>query len=181
VNRNISEEYTAFIFRVYPTPNLKMEAVCSTETSVFTYKKEKTRLLTICYSSPRKPQILLLSSALLVGRASRSCNESDEFEILDILELNGNLHFFVYNSRYCRFTKYTTLHTHTVYYTLRLNNYRSRESVVGIAIGYGLDDRGVGVRVPVGSRIFSSPRRPDPLWGPPTLLSNGYQGLFPKG
>jgi hypothetical protein len=32
------------------------------------------------------------------------------------------------------------------------NNER-RDSVVGIAIGYGLDDRGVGVRVPVGSRI----------------------------
>jgi hypothetical protein len=32
---------------------------------------------------------------------------------------------------------------------------RSRGSVVGIANGYGLDDRGVRVRVPVGSRIFS--------------------------
>jgi hypothetical protein len=42
---------------------------------------------------------------------------------------------------------------------------RSRDSVVGIATGYGLDDRVVGVRVPVGSRIFSSPRRPDQLWG----------------
>jgi hypothetical protein len=42
----------------------------------------------------------------------------------------------------------------------------SRGSAVGIATGYGLDDRGVGVRVPVGSRIFSSPRRPDRLWGP---------------
>jgi hypothetical protein len=40
---------------------------------------------------------------------------------------------------------------------------RSRDSAVGIAIGYGLDDGGVGVRVPVGSRIFSSPRRPDRL------------------
>jgi hypothetical protein len=38
-----------------------------------------------------------------------------------------------------------------------------RNSVVGIATGYGLDDRGVEVRVPVGSRIFSSPRRPDRL------------------
>jgi hypothetical protein len=42
---------------------------------------------------------------------------------------------------------------------------RTRDSVVGIANGYGLDDRGIGVRVPVGSRIFSSPRRPDRLWG----------------
>jgi hypothetical protein len=49
--------------------------------------------------------------------------------------------------------------------------YRSRDSAVGIATGYGLDDRGVAVRVPVGSRMFSSPRRPDRLWGPPSLLS----------
>jgi hypothetical protein len=37
------------------------------------------------------------------------------------------------------------------------------DSSVGIATGYGLDDREGGVRVPVGSRIFSSPRRPDLL------------------
>jgi hypothetical protein len=30
----------------------------------------------------------------------------------------------------------------------------SRDSVVGIATSYGLDDRGVGVRIPVGRRIF---------------------------
>jgi hypothetical protein len=40
---------------------------------------------------------------------------------------------------------------------------RSRDSVVSIATSYGLDDRGVGVRVPVGPRIFSSPNRPDRL------------------
>jgi hypothetical protein len=51
---------------------------------------------------------------------------------------------------------------------------RSRDNVVGVATGYGLDDRGDGVRVPVGSRILFSPRRPDRLWGPPSLLSNGY-------
>jgi hypothetical protein len=48
----------------------------------------------------------------------------------------------------------------------------ARDSAVGTVTGYGLDDRGVGVRVPVGSRIFSYPRRPDRLWDPPILLSN---------
>jgi hypothetical protein len=33
---------------------------------------------------------------------------------------------------------------------------RSRDSSVGIATGYGLDDWGTGVRVPVDSRIFST-------------------------
>jgi hypothetical protein len=37
--------------------------------------------------------------------------------------------------------------------------YVNRDSIVSIATGYGLGDRGVRVRVPVGSNIFSSPRR----------------------
>jgi hypothetical protein len=57
----------------------------------------------------------------------------------------------------------------------------SRDSAVGIATGYGLDGRGVGVRVPVQSRIFCSPRCPDRLWDLPSLLSNGYRGLYPRG
>jgi hypothetical protein len=48
--------------------------------------------------------------------------------------------------------------------------------IVGIATGYGLDDRGVGVQVPVGVRIFTSPCRPDRLCGSPNFLSNGYRG-----
>jgi hypothetical protein len=50
---------------------------------------------------------------------------------------------------------------------------KSRNRAVGIATGYGLDDQGVGVRVPVGTRIFNFPCRPDRLCGPPGLLSNG--------
>jgi hypothetical protein len=45
----------------------------------------------------------------------------------------------------------------------------------------GLGDRVFGDRVPVRSRIFSSPRRPDRLWGPPSFLPKGYRGLFPRG
>jgi hypothetical protein len=44
--------------------------------------------------------------------------------------------------------------------------------VVSTATGYGLDGRGVGVRVPVGSKIFSSPRRAGRLGDPSNLLSN---------
>jgi hypothetical protein len=33
----------------------------------------------------------------------------------------------------------------------------------------------------VGSKLFSSPRRPDRLWGPPSLLSNGHREHFPRG
>jgi hypothetical protein len=58
---------------------------------------------------------------------------------------------------------------------------RGRDSVVGTATGYELDDRGVGVQVPVGVRIFTSPSLPDRLWGPSNLLSSGYWGLFPRG
>jgi hypothetical protein len=52
----------------------------------------------------------------------------------------------------------------------------SRNSAVGIETGYGLDGRGVGVRVPVGAKFFSSPQRSDRFWRPPSLLSNGYRG-----
>jgi hypothetical protein len=46
----------------------------------------------------------------------------------------------------------------------------SRGSAVSTATGYDLNDRGIAVRVPVVSRIFSSPRRPDRFWGPPSPL-----------
>jgi hypothetical protein len=52
---------------------------------------------------------------------------------------------------------------------------------VGIATGYGLDDGGVGVRVPVGSRIFSSPRRTDRSGAHPASYPVGTGGSFPGG
>jgi hypothetical protein len=39
----------------------------------------------------------------------------------------------------------------------------------GIMTGYGLDHPDDGVRVPVGTIIFTSPRHPDRHWGPPTI------------
>jgi hypothetical protein len=45
-------------------------------------------------------------------------------------------------------------------YIYLLFNDGSRDSAVGIATGYGLDDWEVGVRVPIGSRIFSKSSRP---------------------
>jgi hypothetical protein len=47
------------------------------------------------------------------------------------------------------------------------------KSTVWIATGYGLDNQVVGIRVPLGSRIFTSPCGPDRLWGPSNLLYNG--------
>jgi hypothetical protein len=46
--------------------------------------------------------------------------------------------------------------------------------------GHGLDNWQVEAEVLVGSRIFSSPRHPDQFRGPPSLLSNGYSGSFPR-
>jgi hypothetical protein len=51
-------------------------------------------------------------------------------------------------------------------------------SAVGIANGYGLDGRGVGVRASVGATYFSYLRRPDRFWEPPCFLSNVYRGSF---
>jgi hypothetical protein len=47
----------------------------------------------------------------------------------------------------------------------------SRDSAVRIATGYGLEDREVGVRVPVGSRIFSGAH--------PAFYPMGTGGSFP--
>jgi hypothetical protein len=53
----------------------------------------------------------------------------------------------------------------------------SRDSAVGIMNGCWLDNRGVGVRVPVGQRIFISLYRLHLLWGPRNLSSIEFQGI----
>jgi hypothetical protein len=50
----------------------------------------------------------------------------------------------------------------------------SRGSSVGVVTGYGLDVPG---SIPGSARFFSSPQRPDRLWGPSSLLSNGCRGM----
>jgi hypothetical protein len=57
----------------------------------------------------------------------------------------------------------------------------SRRSVVNIDTGFTLDDRRVGVLVPVGSRIITSQYYPDQHWGPHSLVTNGYGGSFHGG
>jgi hypothetical protein len=56
--------------------------------------------------------------------------------------------------------------------------FMSLDSAVGVVTGSRLADQVVRAQVPVGSRIFYS-LHPDWLRGPPSLVSNEYQGLFP--
>jgi hypothetical protein len=57
----------------------------------------------------------------------------------------------------------------------------SRDNSVGIASGYGLDGRGIGVRFSTEENITFSPQLPDRLRGPHSLSCNGHQRLFDWG
>lgn len=53
-------------------------------------------------------------------------------------------------------------------------------NAVGIAIGCGVDDRGVAVRVPIGARIYTSPYRPDGSGVIPASNSLGTWASLPR-
>jgi hypothetical protein len=57
--------------------------------------------------------------------------------------------------------------------------HRSEDSSAGIGMGYKLD--GKGSFAGKSKRFFSSPHYPYRLWGPHSLLSNGYRSSFPEG
>jgi hypothetical protein len=56
----------------------------------------------------------------------------------------------------------------------------NRDNAVDIATGYVLDAKRSKFESRRGKNVSSS-RRPDRFWGPPSLQSNGYRGLFPPG
>jgi hypothetical protein len=64
----------------------------------------------------------------------------------------------------------------------RVNAYvMSRDSSVGIATTMDWAARNWGSIPRRVKRSSSSPQHPDQVWGPPSLLSNGDWGLFPRG
>jgi hypothetical protein len=67
----------------------------------------------------------------------------------------------------------TCMHLSTLFCILILREYLCE---ILSCFFYGLNDREVGVRVTVGSRIFTSPNRLGRLWGPPQFLPNWYRG-----
>jgi hypothetical protein len=54
----------------------------------------------------------------------------------------------------------------------------NRDNAFGVATGYGTGRQRAGVRVPVGSIVFSSPHRPDRLWGHPASYPMSTVGSF---
>jgi hypothetical protein len=68
---------------------------------------------------------------------------------------------------------------HTKFSDIYYHITRNQDSSVSIVTGYELDSW--NSILSGGKRFFSTPQCPDRIWGPLSLLSNGYLGLFPQG
>jgi hypothetical protein len=108
--------------------------------------------------------------------AAKLCHVPFMSNCLSLIPLKPGVHLNNVQKSWSYFTQ-NILRVCYIVQSVKVVYWNSRDSSVGIATALSrLDDRGVGVRIPVVWRIFSYPRRPDRLWGPPNLLSNGYRG-----
>jgi hypothetical protein len=91
--------------------------------------------------------------------------------LISVLGFSWSVHFahitcywnfilLLYTQFLCQYWLYRADHAYVTYLMLQRQlshlNGRKLDPFIGIATGYGLDDRRVGIRVPVGSRIFFS-------------------------
>lgn len=118
----------------------------------------RNRIFTSMYSlSVTFHQVCRTPSVIVEPHANYhlSTSPSGLFPIIDYILLKPpQVSVVLYHFKECTIQK-KTLHL--------LHAYDWRDSTVDIATTYGLDDRGVVVRGPVGSRIFCFPCRPDRL------------------
>jgi hypothetical protein len=103
------------------------------------------------------------------GRQSCDCKlnfSSKQCEYKGKIYRSVNLYIHVSTCKESRFY---------AFFTQSWINYIWHDSSVGIATGYGLEAWGWLQR----GEDFFSPQRPELLWGPPSLLYNGYRGILP--
>jgi hypothetical protein len=129
------------------------------------------------HSSPRKLKPKLSSSRgrIMTPRFQVDSNGAQNISISRRNELQHH-HSFIFKSVLILRTlkPHSTLHRYIL--VTALPAYRNRYST-----DYGLDKRGVGVRVPVGSRIFSSHVVQTGSGAHPASYPMGTWGSFPGG